>query len=198
MNSLVRDNLIVLRENLARAIPPSDALPDCVGGFELCEGLWRFFSNAWPNGGIRLWNEKNPWSAYWGPLLPSGFYSFGEDVFGNQLALLRNHHQVFLWNHENGECHDLLVGPLELLETVFESGVEWIDFYQDGSTSVARSFGRVPKDSHLHWTTPLILGGQVSLENVTVVGREAHLVGHAKLWFQVSGIPPGNAVLPQG
>jgi len=197
MTSLFRDNINLLRNKIDKHIQPADALPDSVGGLEMCDGLWRFFSHIWPDRGIRSWNETSRWRTSWDGVLPAGLYSFGEDVFGNQLVLLPQHKQVFLWNHENGECHDLLVAPVELLETGFESGLEWIDFYGDGSLSVARRYGHVSRDSHLHWVTPLILGGKIDLDNIAPVEREAHLVGHAKLWLEVSGLAPGTAMVPR-
>jgi hypothetical protein len=195
MTSLSKENLHLLRKELTTSVDPSNALRDSVGGRELCDGLWRLFSDSFPSGGTRYWNETSPWRVSWGHFLAPELYSFGEDVFGNQLVLLPQHEEAYLWNHENGECHDLLVSPLELLETVFENGLEWIDFYGDGSLSIARRYGQVPTNSHLHWTTPLILGGQVSFENVSLVERETHLVGHAKLWFQVSGLAAGTEIV---
>jgi hypothetical protein len=139
----------------------------------------------------------SPWKSQWKPFLPAGTFSFGEDVFGNQLALASGRDNILLWNHENSECHDLLVSPQELVRMAAESGIDWIDFYSDGSLVVARECGPVPLDAHLHWTTPLIFGCRVSRDNISLVEREPHLVGHAKLWSQVSGLPPGTTVVPR-
>jgi hypothetical protein len=173
------------------------AFPQAVGETSVCDGIWRFFSNPWPQGGISGWNVGSSWKAHWQPYLPSGLFSFGEDVFGNQLALVNGCGNAVLWNHENGQCFDLLVGPRELLRTAQERGIDWIDFYADGSLAVARQYGAVPLEMHLHWTTPLVLGGLVARDNISLVQREPHLVGHAKLWSQVSGLPPGTAVSPR-
>ena len=104
---------------------------------------------------------------------------------------------MFLWDHESGECYDLLVGPSELLRTALESGIDWIDFYSNGSLSIARQYGVVPLDVHLHWITPLILGGQASLQNTTLRERDSHLVGHAQSSSQVRDLPPGATVTLQ-
>lgn len=128
------------------------------------------------------------------PFLPTGLFSFGEDVFGNQLTVVRGEENVRLWNHENGAFIDLVLAPAELLSTIVESGIDWIDLYDNGSIEVARKYGRVPDNSHLHWTTPLVLGGAISLENLSLVERERHLVGHAKLWFQVAGLEAGSPI----
>ncbi len=141
-------------------------------------------------GGIAGWNSR-AWKPLWQSFLPTGLFCFGEDVFGSQLAVVEGFKNAVLWNHENGECFNLLVSPCELLRTVLGSGLDWIDFYSEGSLAVARLYGAVPLDSHLHWTTPLILGGRVSRDNLTVVEREQHLAGHAKLWSQVGGLPIG-------
>lgn len=184
-----------LDELLASGTPPSTAFPQAVGGTCVCDDIWRFFSDSWPQGGIAEWNSGSSWKSHWQPVLPSGLFSFGEDVFGNQLVFVNRFDNAVLWNHENGECFDLLVAPCELLRTALESGIDWIDFYSDGSLSVARRYGAVPLDMHLHWTTPLVLGGQVSLNNLSLVQREPHLVGHAKLWSQLGGLPPGTTVV---
>lgn len=182
---------------LANGGTPLLAFPQSIGETSLCDGIWRFFSDSWPLGGIGDWNEGSSWKSHWQPFLPSGLFCFGEDVFGNQLVLVGGFDNVLLWNHENGECHDLFVGPCDLLRTAVESGIEWIDFYSDGSLAVARQYGPVPPKMHLHWTTPLILGGEVSPANLSLAEREPHIVGHANLWTQVSGLPPGATLLPR-
>jgi hypothetical protein len=40
----------------------------------------------------------------------------------------------------------------------------------------------------------LILGGVVAVGNVSIVDRFAHLSGHAELWKQIGGIPPGTEI----
>jgi hypothetical protein len=197
MTFMTPDIVHSLKTSLSGGLPPPDALPAIVGGLQIADGLWRFYSSSWPIGGIAAWNQSSVWRQHWLRFLPPGLFCFGEDVFGNQLALLPNNDNVFMWNHENGECEDLLVGPADLLEAVLENGLDWIDFYEDASPNVARAFGTVPPASHLHWVTPLILGGEVRLENVTLVEREAHLVGHAQIWAQVAGLAPGTIVVPR-
>ena len=196
MTPLSLQQVTHLDELLARRMTPQAALPQAIGGTSLCDGIWRFLSVSWPQGGISGWNVGSSWKSHWRPFMPFGMFSFGEDVFGNQLVLVNGCENVLLWNHENGECCDLLVGPCALLRTALDSGIDWIDFYADRSLDVAREYGAVSLDMHLHWTTPLILGGQVARENISSVQREPHLVGHAKLWAQVSGLQPGMAVVP--
>jgi hypothetical protein len=189
--------VVCLDELLASGAPPPVAFPQAIGGTSVCDSIWRFFSDSWPQGGILGWNVGSSWKSHWQPFLPSGLFSFGEDVFGNQLVLVNGCDNALLWDHENGECCDLLVGPCELLRTALESGIAWIDFYSDGSLAIARQFGAVPIDMHLDWTTPLILNGRVSRDNVSLLERELHLVGHAQIWSQLSGLPPGTTVIPR-
>jgi hypothetical protein len=195
MLPLSRVHLMRLAESIGAGVDPRVAIPDAVGASTVCGGLWRLYSDAWPAGGISIWNGSGQWKVAWRPFIHPSLFCFGEDVCGNQLVLIDQSRNAFLWNHESGDCHDLLVEPLELLQTAIESGIDWIDFYSDGSLAVARQFGDVPADKHLHWTTPLVLGGQVSRNNLSVVDRELHLVGHAKLWSQISGLSPGSAVI---
>ncbi len=197
MTPLSLQHLVRLDELLAGGTAPPAAFPQAVGGTSVSDGIWRFFSNSWPLGGISGWNVGSSWKSYWQPFLPSGLFSFGEDVFGNQLILANGCDNALLWNHENGECFDLLVGPCELLRTALESGIDWIDFYSDGSLTVAKQYGAVSLEMHLHWTTPLVLGGQVSRDNISLVQRELHLVGHARLWSQVSGLLTDTVVVPR-
>jgi hypothetical protein len=192
MIELSADHVRRLEEGIAGGAPLEAALPASVGNAVAGGGLWRFFSDTLPPRGVRWWNESSGWREHWKSLLPAGLFSFGEDVFGNQVVVVPGAENVFLWSHEDGGFVDLLLAPAELLSTVAESGIDWIDFYGNGSLEVARNFGRIPDDSHLHWTTPLILGGAVSSENISVVERERHLVGHAKLWFQVRGLGKGD------
>ncbi len=196
MTPLSLQHLARLDELVAGGTAPPAALPEAVGGTCACDAVWRFFSNSWPQGGISGWNFESSWKSHWQPFLPSGLFSFGEDLFGNQLVLANGCDNALLWNHENGECFDLLVGPCELLRTAL-SGIDWIDFYSDGSLAVASQHGPVSLDMHLHWTTPLVLGGQVLLDNISLVQREPHLVGHAKLWSQIAALPPGTVVVPR-
>ena len=183
-----------LEEGMVGGMPLEAALPASIGNTVTGAGLWRFFSDTFPPRGIRWWNNSSGWREHWKPFLPAGLFSFGEDVFGNQLVVISSQVSVFLWNHEDGGLVDLLLAPIELLSTVTESGLDWIDFYGNGSLEVARNHSRIPDDSHLHWTTPLILGGTVSLQNLSIVEREKHLVGHAKLWMQVRGLEPGSTI----
>ncbi len=196
MTPLGLQHLSGLDELLTSGTTYLAAFPQAIGGTSACHGIWRFFSDSWPQGGISSWNGGSSWRAHWLPFLPSGFFSFGEDVFGNQLVVVNGGGAAVLWNHETGECHDLLVGPSELLRTAFESGIDWIDIYSDDSLAIAKQFGPVPLASHLHWMKPLFLGGQTTPDNVSLVKREAHLIGHAKLWSQVGELPPGTSVIP--
>ena len=161
----------------------------------LDSGTWRLYSDQYPQGGISQWNMTARWRAEWG-IAAAGFQSIGEDLFGNQIIVRNDSKLLHLWNHENGEQHDLLLEPVDLFETVLESNLDWIDFYADGSLSVARKrVEEVSLDQHLHWTVPLILGGSVIANNTSLVERLSHLVGHAKLWRQISDLPPGSSVM---
>jgi hypothetical protein len=187
-------HVLLLEESIARGMTLEMAFSTSVGNTVAASGLWRFFSDTFPPQGIHWWNESSVWKEHWKPFLPNGLICFGEDVFGNQLVIVHGEENIFLWNHEDGVLVDLLLVPTELLSTVAESGIDWIDFYAKGSLDIARKYGRIPENSHLHWTTPLVLGGAVRLENLEVVERERHLVGHAKLWLQIVGIEPGSNI----
>jgi hypothetical protein len=197
MRNLSSEDCLQLRNEVRRTIPLVEALSTSVGETQVASGLWRFFSGRYPKGGVAQWNSSAAWKHEWeGALLK--FHAFGEDLFGNQLVLRSGFENVYLWNHEDGSMADLLLDAATLLETVVQSGLDWIDFYKDGSLTIAQTrLMDVPTECHLHWTTPLILGGNVSVENTTVVERSMHLVGHAKLWMQVRGCEPGTIVVPR-
>jgi hypothetical protein len=185
MRNLSEQDCQRLRQELSESLPLPDALPRAIGETQVGGGLWRFFSSDYPAGGVNAWNLHSVWKREW-ELEPGRFFAFGEDLFGNQLIVQPTVENTGLWNHENGDTVDLLLDPVTLLETVVQSGLDWIDFYSDGALKVAeRRLMDIPAESHLHWTTPLILGGQVRVENTSVVDRTMHLVGHAKLWRQL-------------
>lgn len=196
MKHLYAEGCLQLRQELNLGIPLSEALSKAIGETQVAGGVWRFFSSRYPNGGVTKWNLASLWKLDW-ELQPAAFYAFGEDLFGNQLILQPNIENVYLWNHETGELVDLLLDPATLLETVVQSGLDWIDFYNDGSLKIAqRKLMDVPPECHLHWTTPLILGGQVMIENTSVVERALHLTGHAKLWKQLRACDSGAIIIP--
>jgi hypothetical protein len=196
MRNTCAQDCLRLRQELGASVPLHDVLPRVIGETQVGGGLWRFFSERYPDGGVIRWNSDSSWKQEW-KLQPTQFYSFGEDLFGNQLVIQSGVENVHLWNHEDGSIIDLLLDPVTLLETSVESGIEWIDFYGDGSLKIAeRRIMDVPAECHLHWTTPLILGGHVSTENTSVVERNMHLVGHAKLWARLRGCDPGTIVVP--
>ncbi len=197
MTSLTVQHVDHLDELLAGGTALRNSFPLAIGDTSTGAGVWRFFSGSWPEGGVSRWNLGSSWKSHWQSFLPPELFSFGEDVFGNQLVVVDGFENAMLWNHENGDCIDLIVPPCELLTTVLESGLDWIDFYSDGSLVVAKQHGAVPLDVHLHWTTPLILGGHVALDNLSLVQRATHLVGHGKLWSQISMLPPGATVIPR-
>ena len=171
------------------------AITRSVGGAVVEQGLWRFFSTHEPSpGGVSAWN-MNAWHCAWSTMRPD-LYFFGEDAFGNQLASIPGNPNAYIWSHESGELTDMELDLLSAIDSVATHGLDWIDFYGDGSLGVARQLlGLIEWGSHLHWTTPLILGGAISVENISVVERSAHLIGHGQLWTQVGDLPPGTDVV---
>lgn len=194
MIDLTANHIRCFEDSVAKGTPLQEAFPSTIGNTIVGGGLWRFFSDTFPSKGIRWWNESSGWRESWNPLLPAGLFSFGEDVFGNQLVILSDKASTFLWNHEDGALIDVLLKPQELISSVAESGIDWVDFYGNQALEIARNYGIVSDELHLHWTTPLILNGAISLGNLSVVERERHLIGHAKLWSQVRGLDPGSTI----
>lgn len=191
--TVTKQHVVEVRAGLNGGRPTRELLPLSVGGCTTGEGVWRFFSASHPALGIRQWNDA--WCKAW-RLDPGNVFAFGEDLFGNQLILPAGRPNVHLCNHENGECFDLDLNIADLLEAAVEHGLAWIDFYADGSLGVAAGTrDRASWEQHLHWTQPLVLGGPVTTANITVVDRLAHLTGHAKLWAQLGGLPPGAEVI---
>jgi|ERR1044071_442265 hypothetical protein len=185
-----------LRKKLGESVPLCDALAETVGGCHASGGIWRFFSEAYPEGGVWKWNCGSGWKSEW-EIQQEDFYAFGEDIFGNQIVVQPKLEQGLLWNHESGEMVDLLLDPVTPIETVIESGLDWIDFYNNGSLRVAeKKIMDIPPECDLHWTTPLILGGQVDSANTSIVERTSHLIGHAKLWKQLKVCEPGAMIIP--
>lgn len=179
-----------LRRELA-VMQPREVLPRELGGGSVAGGLWRFFSQE----DVTVWNSSESWRGAW-PGLSAELFFFGEDLWGNQLTLKPRSENVWLWNHENGEMVDLMLDPATLLETVMQSGIDWIDFYTPQMLAVGRSrLLDVPEKCHLHWTQPLIMGGSVATANTSVVSSATHLKGHGALWAQLSGLPTGAEII---
>lgn len=192
MNTLTSAQVARLKAMLSHGASTREALPACVGGTTVGNGLWRFFSETLPQCGVARWNEE--WCAAWG-IPKENAFTFGEDAFGNQLILTTSGNTVYVCDHENGSCFDLELGMVDLLESVVQHGLSWIDFYSNGSLEVAQALlAGVTWEQHLHWTQPLILGGAITSSNVSIVDRFTHLSGHAQLWKQVSGAAPGTEI----
>jgi len=195
MTELGPVHLGLLRAALGRGLGLRAALAESVGGTTTASGVWRFFSDSIPAGGVLKWNASGGWRAAWG-LADNQLYAFGEDVFGNQLMLVDDPAASLIWNHETGGLSELAFGPIDLLEIVAESGLEWLGYYQDGELAVAgQKAGSVSIEEHLHWTQPLVLGGVARVENTSLVDRHDHLIGHAELWCQVEDLPLGSSVV---
>lgn len=192
MNPLTTQQVALLQSTLEHGSVVRETVAAFIGGTVVGGGLWRFFSSGHPSIGIDGWNDR--WCAAWA-LPKESIFAFGEDVFGNQLLLTSKESTVYVCDHENGSCHDLELGPTDLLAAVLQHGLSWIDFYSNGSPDVAMEFlASLGWEQHLHWTQPLVLGGPVTAQNVSIVDRFAHLTGHAKLWTQISGAPPGTEI----
>lgn len=188
MSEVRMEQLVRLKAVLSQSDAVREALPACVGGKTLGNACWRLFSESHPKCGIDRWNQE--WCAAWGIPRETAFM-FGEDVFGNQLIVIASNKTVYVCDHENGSCYDLQLGVVDLLESVLKHGLSWIDFYSNGSLDVALGFVvGLTCEQQLHWTQPLILGGEIKPSNVSVVDRFAHLSGHIQLWKQVSALPP--------
>lgn len=189
MHELTASVIPKLRESLPKSA--KDALPRIVGGSTAGGGIWRLFSPQKSES----WNSAILWRDAWPGLLPDLFF-FGEDIFGNQLTLHSTSENVWLWNHEDGNLVDLLLDAATLLETVLQSGLDWIDFYSPQMLSVGRSkLLDVPDNCHLHWMQPLILGGKMTTANASMVESVMHLRGHGRLWAQIRGLPQGTEVI---
>jgi len=196
MKSLTAGDVDEVKRRTAAGAPWSEVVPGVLGGTLLDSGFWRFFGPP----ELRLfslaeWNAPNVWKHAWRGLAALSFW--GEDVFGNQI-LLDGEGKVFLWNHENASAIETGFDLLTVLETCLGHGLGWIDFYSDGSYSLAKDGQlELPIESHWHWIQPRIMGGQATAKNLTAVERVKHLIGHGQLWLQVRGMPSGSHVIPK-
>lgn len=190
--SLQLKHVELLAKTVASGTRRDAALAETIGGRDVCGGFWRFYSTSWPVGGAHQWNVFI--QETWREFLPPGLWSFGEDILGNQLVLMPDDPYVFLWNHENGELNDLSVGPFDLLSCVIENGVAWVDFYHGEQFEVCKCLAPFSRDMHLHWVTPLVLGGAINVQNLQSLERDLHIKGHAELWSQIYDLPPGAQI----
>ena len=184
-----------VKKRTAAGVPLADVVPGVLGGIVIDGGFWRIFgSNDLGTLSLARWNEPTLWKYAWNGSASPIFW--GEAVFGNQM-LLDARGSVFLWNHENASIIEIGFDLVTVLETSLTHGLGWLDFYGDGSYSVAKDReGDLPIESHLHWVQPRILGGKAVPKNVTLVERVQHLIGHGELWSQLRGMSPGTQVVP--
>jgi hypothetical protein len=170
-----------------------DAIARTLGDGLFAADFLRVFPIDGPRG-FRDWNRPTSWRRCWHNL-PEDLLFFGEDVFGNQWGLTPRSPNVILWNHEDGSVMDLMLEPVDLFEVVAESGVEWIDFYRDGMYAAFLAAEHKPTlHQHIHWVQPLILGGTLNLENMSLMDRVQHLEGHGTLWRQLESAAPGTEI----
>jgi hypothetical protein len=182
-----------LRELLESGEPIADALLAVGGRHVLFANAWRIFSSNFPAGGPEAVNAA-PWRQLW--RVPA-FHPFGEDVFGNVLVLMPGLPNAHLVDHECGDVHDLQLDPVTLIEVCATDGIGWLDPYASGALEVAEAeVGTLLPDHHLHWVTPLILGGKPERGNVIALPRGQHMRGHAELWKQIRDLPPGARAVP--
>jgi hypothetical protein len=187
MRALTALELAELKKRTDAGTPLAEVIPAVLGGATLDHGFWRFF---YPDGvgmlSMAKWNSPNVWKHAWSGLASTTFW--GEDVFGNQI-ILDGGGSVFLWNHENAAAIETGFDLHTVLETGLKHGLAWLDFYSDGSHALVGEQKReLSTDRHWHWIQPRILGGAIAAGNLTSIERVQHLVGHAKLWLQVSAI----------
>jgi len=77
-----------------------------------------------------------------------------------------------------------------------EAGANGLDELPRGGARVPASEGvDLSPESHLHWVTPLFLGGAPQRSNLVTLPREQHMRGHAELWRQIGHLPPGARVI---
>ena len=185
MKELDKEFLLKFQQQFQRKGSLLDIVANTLGGTVTAKGLWRFFGKEAPSPGIEEWNGDGLWKSQWGACA-CGLACIGEDVFGNQLVCIGETQDLLIWDHENASLRTLEMTPDVAIEAVFKSGIDWIEFYDNNSPQVGLELlNTIPESSHLHWTTPLILGGKVCASNTSVVDRVSHMVGHGKLWQQV-------------
>jgi hypothetical protein len=195
MRQLDKEALARFRNAFDPTVDALTVVAETIGGTTTAKGLWRVFGRSVPTPGIQEWNSPALWKSHWGELA-RGLACIGEDIFGNQLVCISETPDLLIWDHESGSLFTLQLTPQDALEAVLEHGIEWIDFYDNGSPRIGLDrLADVPENSHVHWTTPLILGGTVDVSNTSIVERTSHLIGHGRLWQQVQGLPPGSPVV---
>jgi hypothetical protein len=181
-----------LQHALETGAPMAVAVSSALGGLTL-DGIVRFFGADCPPGGVDAWNRA-AWRAEWA--LGGDVRCLGEDCFGNQL-LCPSSDVVAWWNHETGDTYDLEVDVVTLVSVGIDSGVRWLDCYRDIDFSSVESLVKaLSMREHLHWVTPLVLGGDRNATNLQAVERNAHMTGHAELWRKIGRLPPGTRVVP--
>jgi hypothetical protein len=182
-------------KTLLTSKPLGEVVPSILDHITLDHGFWRFFgsSNDSDPYSHAAWNAPDLWKHAWQGLASRTFW--GEDLFGNQI-LLDNQANVFLWDHENASISQTDLDLLTILETSLQHGLGWLDFYADGSHALVKNRqAELPIDSHWHWIDPKILGGPITLANLSPILRVQHMTAHGQIWMQLREIPPGTQIV---
>lgn len=178
------NNIEMLAEQVRCHRSLEEAIASNLGGLTMCDGRWRFYQDSPSEPSSRTWT--NFWEQAWG-MVPKSTLHIGEDVFGNQISVNESSHETYICNHENNIYSEIGLKVVDLVNAVAKHGLFWIDFYNDGSLDIVEHLPKISIVQHFHWVHPLVLGGRVDLNNVCIIERIPHIIGHAKLWRSIQG-----------
>lgn len=160
-------------------------------GFVAFESALHVFSTAEVQGlpSVCEWNEPSLWKKEYGGSAPNG-HCFAQDLFGNQFFLASN--RVYLFNVESAEIELVAPGLDEWASVILDDYRAWTGWPLAHDWQ-ARN-GQLPLSKRLIPTSPFILGGAVSADNLAAVDALEAIRFQAYLWQQTKDLKPGTKI----
>lgn len=141
--------------------------------------------------GLLRWNEDSLWkNSYMG--LANNYLFFAEDVFGCQFCLKAGESGVYLFDPETGmadffskninDWAELILADYDSI-TGFPLAHQWQSI-----------FGKLPTNSRLTPKIPFVLGGEFSIENLTITDSVQGMIFRSEIAIKTIGMPDGSEI----
>lgn len=160
----------------------------------LRKNLPEFFGDTAFKGALRFFdiNDKSwkkTWGQLYGSLIPS-INIFASDAFGTVYGISNNEVVIF-WT-ETGELEPLGMNENDFYDLIVEDPDNTINLGL--YCQATELFGVLSKDDHFAFKIETALGGDLSLNNITVMNGVDHYKSLGKLANQINSLPEGERI----
>ncbi|EKO3419390.1 T6SS immunity protein Tdi1 domain-containing protein [Vibrio fluvialis] len=157
-------------------------LPD-FDGKSAYKGALRFHEQS-------LSNWEVEWGNMYGSLKPE-FTLFATDVFGTAYGLLPDETVAIFWT-ETGELEPLRIEQEEFFSFILDDPESTINYGL--YLSAVERLGQPKSSENFAFNLELALGGQLSVDNLSIMDSKKHFRVLAKIAHQINDIPLGHQV----